>query len=94
MIDDLMKAAAELTDKELESIEAAEKFVPKLFTFYMHSGKDDNYYTGAQLGLIGEALDNFRYAGYEVEFQCMVHADGSVTAISVNGVPLAKPTKL
>ena len=39
---------------------------------YLHGSKDDNYTTGEELGLKGNALKNFAYALYEVEFDVEV----------------------
>ena len=39
---------------------------------YLHSDKDSNYETGGELKLKGEALRNFAYALYEVEFELEV----------------------
>jgi hypothetical protein len=58
-------------------------------TLYFHSSKEDNYYTGMDLGLIGEALHRFRYAGYEISVGVEVNPEtGETFATSFAGLPL------
>lgn len=53
---------------------------------YLHSSKESNYGHGLELGLSGVALDNFKFALYEVELD--VETDektGETTILAVNG---------
>lgn len=62
--------------------------------FYMHSSKDDTYYLAEELGLLDEALNNFR-PGYEVTFDIEVDDQtGDVVAVAVNGVPISRPVSI
>lgn len=40
--------------------------------FYSHSDKDSNSDQASTIGLSGTAFDNFRYTGYEIEFDVEV----------------------
>lgn len=87
-----MAEAALLDDEAIEQEEIEANTVwPIKAKFLSHSGKEDNYYLGQELGLKGTTLDNFRYTGYEVEFDIEISEDGSVVATHVNGVALVKP---
>lgn len=56
---------------------------------YLHGNKESNYDKGEELGLTGEALSNFCYALYEVEFEVEVdEATGDTKIISVDGKTL------
>jgi hypothetical protein len=59
----------------------------------LHSDKCSNSYIGEEeLGLTGEALENFQYALYEVIFDVDVNEkDGEVQIEAVNGVRLMTP---
>lgn len=59
----------------------------------LHSDKCDNSYFGEEeLGLTGEALENFKYALYEVVFGVDVNEEsGEVEIETVNRVPLMTP---
>jgi len=58
---------------------------------YVHGTKESMYDKGVELGLTGEALDNFKYTGYEVELEIEVNKEtGDSTIIAVNDVPLVK----
>lgn len=103
LIGQLADLPAETRDAVLKGVEAsvqekikkaAKASFPKTVTLYAHRNKEDNYYEGEKLGLTGLALDNFRYVGYEVEFNCVVALDGTVHATHVNSVPLVTPVKL
>ncbi len=52
---------------------------------HLHSDKENNLYQGEKIGLIGNALNNFIYALYEVEFEVDIDKDGNTTILKVNG---------
>ncbi len=53
---------------------------------YLHSSKESNLEEGAEWGLTGDALKEFRYALYEVEFDVDVNVKtGEVIILKVNG---------
>lgn len=57
---------------------------------YLHGEKESNYELGEKLGLSEEAIKNFAYALYEVEFEVEVDTKtGDYTIIAVNGRKLA-----
>lgn len=90
-----MAEAALLDDHEIEQEEIEANTVWPLQTkFYCHSSKESNYEQGEELGLKGEALDNWRYTGYEVAFDIEISEDGSTVATHVNGVALVTPVKI
>lgn len=61
---------------------------------YAHSSKDSNWGTGEELGLSEEALEEFCYALYEVEFSVEIDSEtGKVMITAVNGVELREPVK-
>lgn len=63
--------------------------------FYLHSSKDDNAEYGREMGLQGEALQNFRYAGYEVELDVEIDKEtGNCYALTINGVKLGQRVKI
>ena len=60
-------------------------------TVYLNSSKEDMYDQGLRAGLSEEALHNFMYTLYEVEFLLDVNEkDGSYKILKVNGRPLLK----
>lgn len=60
----------------------------------LHGSKELNYDIGKSLGLEGEALNNFMYALYEVEFDVEIAENGDCKILAVNGRELAQdPTK-
>lgn len=63
-----------------------------LITAYLHSSKESMLDRGAEAGLKGRALENFRYALYEVEFTLKVDEEtGVAEIIEVNGRHLVLP---
>jgi hypothetical protein len=57
-----------------------------LAKIYVHGSKEQNADTGRQLGLTGEALNNFKYAAYEVELEYEVDpATGEAELLKVDG---------
>ena len=61
----------------------AEKITTKM---YLYGDKESNYGTGEELGLEGEALKNFSYALYEVDFDVEVDTkSGDCRIIKVHG---------
>jgi hypothetical protein len=44
----------------------------KIIKMYLHGSKETNWDIGQENGLEGEALSNFMYALYEVEFEVEV----------------------
>ena len=65
-----------------------EKIVTKV---YLHSDKDSMFDKGIQLELSQDALAEFKYALYEVEFEIEVNKDtGKYEILKVDGKNLAK----
>jgi hypothetical protein len=64
-------------------------------SMYLHSDKGANAYEGEELGLTGEALDNFMYALYEIEFQVDVNMETGVVTIEriLDGLTVFVPEK-
>ncbi len=61
---------------------------------YLHSEKDTNYGDGGELGLQDKALDSFKYALYEVEFDVEINEEtGHATIVKLNGRDVERPTK-
>lgn len=53
---------------------------------YLHGSKEDNWDKGEEIGLSEKALDKFKYALYEVEFEIEVNEEtGESTILKVNG---------
>lgn len=70
----------------------------KPYKMYTHSSKEDNYYSAVEDHVIDEgnqeALNLFKYALYEVEFDVEVDTEtGQVMIHKVNGVPLERPVE-
>lgn len=60
---------------------------------YLHNTKESNYQQGEELGLSEKAMENFKYALYEVEFVVEINEDsGEVEIIAVDGKKLIKTT--
>lgn len=58
---------------------------------HTHATKEGMYEKGEELGLAGEALDNFMYALHEVEFELEVdELTGEYEIISVDGKELIR----
>lgn len=56
---------------------------------YLHSSKDSNNEIGEELGLSEKAMEGFKYALYDVEFEVDVNEDdGEVTILKVDGKAL------
>lgn len=54
-------------------------------TMYLHGSKESNHEEGEGIGLTGMALDNFRYALYEVKFEVEINEqNGDVEILKVN----------
>lgn len=53
----------------------------EMIKMYLHGSKDDNYETGEELELSEQALDVFKYALYEVEFDVEVDTETGETKI-------------
>lgn len=63
-----------------------------LITAYLHSTKESMLETGRRHGLKPEALQDFMYALYEVEFTMEVDEEtGNAEIIEVNGRHLVLP---
>ena len=61
----------------------------KIIKMYLHGSKENNYDQGEEIGLTGDALDNFAYALYEVEFDVEVDMKtGEQRILKVDGVKL------
>lgn len=53
---------------------------------YLHSNKKNNLEAGRELGLSGDALENFQHALHEVEFDIEVDdTSGETKILKVNG---------
>jgi len=52
---------------------------------YLHSTKDEMYWAGKDAGLSKEALENFKHALYEVEFDLEVDDEGNSVIMKVDG---------
>ena len=69
----------------------------KLTKMYLHGSKESNYCVGRKLKLKGEALENFEYALYEVEFDVEVQYKAEwleVSSISNMGDNQSKPANI
>ena len=56
---------------------------------YLHASKESNYEKGQELGLLGEPLELFTYACYEVKVTVEVNAaTGAATIVAVDDKPL------
>ena len=53
-------------------------------------GKEDNYDKGKELGLTGQALDDFMYCCYELEVTLVIEQDGSTIMTHVDGTELKR----
>jgi hypothetical protein len=64
--------------------------------FYIHNSKESNWNMASELGKDEDEafMENFRYAGYEVEFDVKIDKSGHVFATHVNGVALVEPVKI
>lgn len=63
--------------------------------FYSHTAKDSNFETAERLGLSDEAIDNFKYAGYEIVFEVEIdEKTGDCWATSINGRALTERVKI
>ncbi len=58
---------------------------PKRAKVYLHSSKECMRDSGEELGLQGEALREFSYALYEVEFDLEVNENGTYKILSTKG---------
>ncbi len=59
-------------------------------TMYLHSSKDVNRSVGAKLGLSEQAMENFKYALYEVALEVEVdETTGNTKILSCDGKALA-----
>ena len=63
---------------------------PKTIKFYLHASKEDNYDKGKELGLTGQALDDFMYCCYELEVTLVIEQDGSTIMTHVDGTELKR----
>jgi hypothetical protein len=52
---------------------------------YLHSDKETNYELGQEIGLSEDALRNFKYCLYEVEFELEVDENGEYEILKVDG---------
>jgi hypothetical protein len=56
---------------------------------FLHSSKESMLELGKEIGLTGAALDNFRYALYEVALNLCVDAStGEAEIVAVDGKPV------
>ncbi len=63
----------------------------KIIKHYLHSDKETNRDIGQEAGLTEEALKEFRYALYEVEFELEVDTEtGDYKILTVNGKKLVE----
>jgi hypothetical protein len=69
-------------------IELEEEKWPKIIDTYVHGSKENGYDVGQELGLTGEALDQFVYLHYEVELTIKVEQDGNYVITHVDGQPV------
>lgn len=61
----------------------------KNIDIYLHGSKEDSYGAAEEAGLVGEALDNAMYLGYELKVTYSVDPEtGDGTIIAVDDVPL------
>ncbi len=61
---------------------------------YLHSEKESNLEDASELGLKDKAMDSFKYALYEVEFDVEIDEDtGHVTIVKLNGRDVKRPIK-
>lgn len=63
--------------------DAGKKSFPKKITTYLHSDKESNWSLADEMGLKGEAAENFSYALYEVKFILEVYEDGTYKILEV-----------
>lgn len=56
---------------------------PKLTTMYLHGCKESSYETAKELGLSDGAVEKFRHALYEVEFDLEIYPNGTYKILEV-----------
>ena len=56
---------------------------PREIVVYVHSSRETMYGIGEKLGLVGEALDRFSFACYEVGIRVVVQEDGETTILGL-----------
>lgn len=81
-IEELRGKIEEIRD-EIEKVETVSW--PQRTKMYLHSNDEYTYGVGMDLGLEDDALNDFTYALAEVEFDVLVHKDGSYEIEKVNG---------
>jgi len=78
---------------KIEKEEAKKKW-PITTKFYLYSNNDNNSALGFSLGLSDNAIEQFKYCGYEIEFTLFVNEDGTSYATHVDGIQLVTPLKM
>lgn len=62
---------------------------------FVHTSKESNFELGERLGLTGEALENFKYACYEVKLSVLVDMEtGDTEIVAVDDEALTKVIEL
>ena len=61
---------------------------PKIINTYVRGTKENGYDVGQELGLKGEALDQFCYLHYEVELTIKVQENGDYEITHVDSIPV------
>lgn len=57
---------------------------------YVHSTKEASYDAGKKAGLSGEALERFKFAGYEHKITYLVDKEGHAFAIAIDDRRIAQ----
>jgi hypothetical protein len=75
-------------DEEIDT--GIEEKWPKIIDTYVHGSKENGYDVGQELGLTGEALDQFVYLHYEVELTIKVDEGGNYVITHVDKMPVGE----
>jgi hypothetical protein len=64
--------------------------------FYVHGSKESNWDMASELGKDTDEqfMENFRFAGYEVEFDVEITDQGEVFATHINGVRISRRVQI
>ena len=79
------------------------KFILKT-EYYLHTSKEENCEWAEEIGLVPEYnkqteehekfLNNFKWTANEITLKVGIQKDGSVQALSLNGIELKKPVRI
>jgi len=78
-----------MREEDINSEFEEEKW-PKTIDTYVHGSKENGYDVGQELGLTGEALDQFVYLHYEVELTIKVQENGDYEITHVDKIPVGE----